>query len=146
VAVADYLGPTAVAATISGGTAYLVARATARSTVEAAQIGAGVERDKLAHDRAQYRDIRRDLALENVLELSDKMGRVANDEVRYDVRISSAREAHRLLLGVVMILADDVSPDPKIAELLAALDEGSLERAVGLWPHVRMTILSAKRQ
>jgi hypothetical protein len=144
-AVADYLGPTVVAAGISGAMAYFVARATANATVKTAQIGAGVERDKLAHSRTQYRDTRRDLALQNLLACSEQMQRVANTEVRFDVRASAAREAHRQLLAVVMILADDVAPDPRINELLAALDGGTVNDAIRLWPPVRSLIVSAKK-
>jgi hypothetical protein len=68
---------------------------------------------------------------------------VANTDVLLDVRAEAAREAHRLLLGVAMILGDDAAGGDRVDDLLTALHRGDLKRATDLWPEVRRTIVAS---
>ena len=61
-AFSDYVGPTAVAAGISGLIAYVVARVTSKTEIRKAEIGAETERLRIAEETAKRRDTRRDLA------------------------------------------------------------------------------------
>jgi hypothetical protein len=143
VLLSDFVAPTVVATGLSSAASFFVARATARSTVRTAEIGAAVERDKLAHTREQFRATRRDMARGDVLRLNERMEYVANAEAVLSVRTEAAREAHRLLLGVAMILGDEATGGDRVDELLTALQAAALDRAAALWPDVRQTIRSS---
>jgi hypothetical protein len=133
----DFVAPVVTAAGISGATAYLVARTTARSTIRGASIGADVEREKLAQTR-------REKALAYVLALNEQMEIVSNRDIVGTLRHTAARQAHTSLLAVHLTLRDDAAENPRVDELLEALRVVDLERAVGIWMAVRAHINSGK--
>jgi hypothetical protein len=144
VAVSDFVAPTVVATALSAGAAWLVAKATAKSAIKTAEIGASVERDKLAHTREQFRATRRDLALDDLGDLDERMWSVTNPLVSTEVRLKAAQEAHSLLLRVVMVLSDEAVAGRNVNELLSALQEARLEHAARLWPGVLEAITASR--
>jgi hypothetical protein len=97
VVLSDFVAPTVIAAVIGGGMSYLVAKATAKSTIESAGISAAVEREKLAHSREAWRASRRDKALDHLIALDEQMEIAANIQIVVDTREGAAREPRRCL-------------------------------------------------
>jgi len=115
---------------ISGIVSLLVARVTAQATIRTAQIGAGVEQDKLAHEKQQA-------AVEDFVQAGVLMGKLALKAARADVRAQFAADARQSLLRVEFILGS--WQDPKFEELLRLLQQRSeehLDRALAMWPDV----------
>jgi hypothetical protein len=144
VALSDFVAPTVIAAVIGGGMSYLVAKATAKSTIESASISATVEREKLAHSREEWRASRRDKALNHLIALNGRMEIVANTEIVVDSREGAAREAQTSLAAVVLTLRDDAGDSGRVNDLVKALRLQNLERAVEIWSEVRDSLMSGK--
>jgi len=132
------------AAVISAAMSYAVTRATAKSTIESAAIGADVEREKLAHAREEFQASRRDKALNHLIALTERMEIVANAEIVTEIRQDAARKAQGSLAAVVITLRDDAPESPLIDDLLEALRVKDLERAAEIWSRVRSSITSGR--
>jgi hypothetical protein len=144
VVLSDFVAPAVTSAAVSGGTSLVVARLTARSAIGAAEIGAAVERERLAHSRQAWQASRRDRALADVLKLDEQMEVVANVEIVAEVRNEAAAKAHRALVAVALTLQDDATANTRINELREALRSRDLERAAGLWRHLRSRVLEGR--
>jgi hypothetical protein len=66
---------------VGGALAYPVARRTARATVQSAEIGATVERERLAHESRAWSATRLDKAAEALVRLNEQMEVVGNTEI-----------------------------------------------------------------
>lgn len=143
-ALSDIGASTIVAVVVGGATSYLVAKVTAKSTVESAVIGATVEREKLAHSRETWRASRRDKVLGQVRTLNEHMEIVASPEIVSQAREEVALQARTSLEIIVFTLQDEAVDNHRVDELLEALRLQDLKRAVEIWADVRSSIMAGK--
>ena len=121
---------------ISGVVSLLVARSTARATIEAAQVAANEERAKALDDeRKQARA---------ALVRADEGFHIASlRDAASTVRQESAGKARGGLLEASMILGPGIrSPEfEALVQLLGSGSDEDLERASELWPVVQQSII-----
>jgi hypothetical protein len=140
--VADLLTPAAVAAMTGAAVSYRVGQATARSTVESAQISADVEFERLAHERKAWRAMRWAQASGKVVALGEQMEIVANPDVDDEFRGKAASRSRTLLVEVMLLLQEDPAANHEAKTLLSALHDQDLSLAARIWGRVHGQILS----
>jgi hypothetical protein len=138
VTLAEILGSASVAALISVVVAWLTANATVRS----AQISAGVEQDKLGHERKQFAVSRQDLAQDDLVRALDLMEKVGLKDSRVDLRLQAAGEARKALIKVDLLLGGSTQQTDleELLHLLNSQSEEELDRAVAFWPTVETAL------
>ena len=133
----EVLGSAGVAVVVSGVVSLLVARSTAKATVEAAQVTAREERAKAAdEERRQCR-----AALVRAVE---GWHIAALEDADWSVRQENAGKARGGLIEVATILGRRVrTPEfEQLIESLAARNEDDLRRAADFWPPVQQAIVT----
>jgi hypothetical protein len=113
------------------------------ATIGAARISAGVEGEKLRHDRNRYAAERRDKAKADFFKAIEAMGMATLGESALPARIARAAEARIALLSVEWTLGRAIG-GPRFDELLqvlaTAVTEDQLDTAAGIWPEVEQAI------
>jgi len=114
-----------------------------QATIGSAKISAGVEGEKLQHDRNRYADERRDKAQADFFKAIEAMGMATLRESALQVRLVRAAEARIALLSVQWTLNRPIggSRFDELLEVLAtAVTEDQLNAAAGIWPEVEQSI------
>lgn len=143
----DWLASGMTGAAVGGLASWLVARETRKGTVlqarqaadgviEQAKIGAEVE-------HAKRRDARRDEAREHRVEADELMGIVRIGATDPRTRIEAAIRAHSQVVRAAVILSDTFDSS-RLNELLDALQAQDFDRAVAIWPAVRLAIVAPR--